>query len=608
MLNTLHHRGPDDADVVIIDNQYAKIGLGHARLAIIDTSSAGHQPMRYKNLTIVFNGEIYNYQEIRKELEVLGDVFYTNSDTEVILHAFSHWGKEAVSRFVGMFAFVIFDDSTNQVTVFRDRLGVKPFYYTFWDNCLLFGSELKSLLAHPRFEKEIDTLALSKFFDLGYIPAPYTIYQNTYKLNPGYMISLDLVNKQFHKEQYWDVHDYMQKPKLAIPYQEAKETTQELLASACEYRMVADVPVGVFLSGGIDSTMVAAMLQSNRTQKLKTFTIGFEKGNNEAPFAKKTAEFLGTDHTEYICTEKEAQDIIPQLPFIYDEPFADQSAIPTTLVSRIAREQVTVALSADGGDELFAGYKRYAEFEKRTQALASVPYFLKKLGKPILGLVEQTLPESKVHIAHRLQGIKKSVHRNPKAEAHRLYNSIHSLPDAIATKGLPFYHNPNSFILKEESEFYSNIELAMATDFIYYLPDDILTKVDRATMSVGLEGREPLLDHRLIEYVSQLPLAYKFDGHIQKKILKDILYGYVPKDMMNRPKRGFSVPVFHWLANDLAYLVDEYLSYDRLKESDVFNTEYVFSLVEKFKRGEFYYKPFIWRLLVFQMWHERWVK
>ncbi|RYG12451.1 MAG: asparagine synthase (glutamine-hydrolyzing), partial [Chitinophagaceae bacterium] len=344
--NTLEHRGPDGNGFEFIDQEHFQLGLGHRRLSIIDLSNAASQPMWYKDLCIIFNGEIYNYAEIRAELESLGHQFLSLSDTEVILHAFEEWQAAMLPKFIGMFTFVIYDRAASTVFCCRDRAGVKPFFYYWKDGLLLFGSELKALVAHPRFDKKINMDALAAYMQFGYVPTPHCIFQETFKLKPGHYIEVNIAQKSFKTTQYWSVYDSYNRPTLDISYNEAVIETEKLLTSAFQYRMVSDVPVGVFLSGGYDSSCVTAILQANNAEKIKTFTIGVpDAGLNEAPYAKQIATHLGTDHTEYYCTQKEALEIIPELPFYYDEPFADSSAIPTTLVSRIAREKVTVALS-----------------------------------------------------------------------------------------------------------------------------------------------------------------------------------------------------------------------------------------------------------------------
>jgi asparagine synthase (glutamine-hydrolysing) len=408
--------------------------------------------------------------------------------------------------------------------------------------------------------------------------------------------------------QYWSVNKSYKKPKLVIEYKEAKSELEDILKSSFQYRMVSDVPVGVFLSGGYDSTAVTAILQANSASKLKTFTIGFEEGNNEAPYAEETASYLGTDHTEYICTTKEAQEIIPTLPFYFDEPFGDSSAIPTILVSQLAKKQVTVALSADGGDEILCGYSSYIKLNDFQKKLNSIPTSLKSFVKSFersLSTMTTLLEDEK---KHQIKSFISSLNTNNLVQAQKLFQSMNEKPSNLINSffNSDFQGYDSSFRIEEQG-FYHQLELAMAIDFNTYLPNDILTKVDRATMSTSLEGREPFLDHRIVEFSSQLPLNFKYDGHSSKKILKDIVHDFIPKKMMDRPKTGFSLPIYTWLKGDLSYLIDEYLSEDALKVSGILDHKFLSQQVELFVQNKFHYQPLIWNLLMFQMWHKKWM-
>ncbi|OYQ43950.1 asparagine synthase (glutamine-hydrolyzing) [Flavobacterium aurantiibacter] len=609
MVGQLNHRGPDDKGVELYKiKDHLVIGFAQARLSIIDLTSNGHQPMAFEQLNCVFNGEIYNHEEIKAELENLGHVFKTKSDTEVILHSFLEWGTKCVHRFIGMFAIVIHDYSTGNVYFMRDRAGVKPLFIYQKDNVLLFASEIKAFHKFPDFDKTLSESAVTAFFDFGYVPTPYCIFKYVRKIEAGSLEILNTETLTFTVEQYWKINTFYDKPKLDLSYQEAKNHTHELLVSACNYRMVADVPVGVFLSGGYDSTSVAAILQSNRDQKLKTFTIGFQEGNNEAPFAKEIAKHIGTDHHELYCTTREAQEIIPELPFFYDEPFADSSAIPTMLVSAFAKKQVTVALSADGGDEIFAGYTIYRKHDKTMKSVALIPNFIKPLLRTSFSMASTLVPASKSKLKHQLKGFGSAVHQNNLQFANQLYKNQLSLP----------VHIRNSFLKKQASSLKTafddqfNDEMAVAEmqmmiDFNTYLQNDILVKVDRATMSVSLEGREPLLDHRLIEFAAQLPLHYKFDNERSKKILKDIAHQYVPETLMDRPKTGFSIPIARWLRKDLTFLLDEFLSDKALAQSGLFNVPFVSECIKDYRKNKFHHTTFIWKLLMFQMWYAKWM-
>jgi asparagine synthase (glutamine-hydrolysing) len=606
MVKATEYRGPDDSGGEFYQNNSAYIGLGHNRLSIIDLTAAGHQPMHFEELSIVFNGEIYNFNEIKEELKAKGHSFQSHSDTEVILHAYQQWGKKCVDKFIGMFAFVIYDRTINCLVLFRDRAGVKPLFYYWFDDLFLFGSEIKPFITINRFKKEIDEYAVNLFMDYGYVPSPYCIFKNCMKLNPGHLLTLDMSSKKYVIDKYWDVVDYYRKPKLDISYDQAKVKLEAILISAFNYRMVADVPVGVFLSGGFDSTAVAAILQEERKEKIKTFTIGFEEGNNEAPYAKKIAEYLGTEHTELYCSTKDAQNIIPLLPFFFDEPFADSSAIPTILVSKIARQEVAVSLSADGGDEIFAGYIYYRSFLKNASLLLKIPSFIRKIIGIGTKVLYNVLPQS--DFKTRLPRYIKALFASNKDIPFLLHESYFQVTDTVRKK---LFKNTKlntgkSIQINKTPCIQETLSVALAMDYKMYLQNDILTKVDRATMSVSLEGREPFLDHRIIEFVAQLPYTFKL-GYTSKMILKDIVYKYIPKDMMDRPKAGFEVPISQWLKGDLSYLLDDYLNEIALKESGVFNVDFVNEVKADFFSGKLKDPFIIWKILQFQMWYKKWM-
>lgn len=611
MVESLRHRGPDSQGKFFEEVGQAQIGFGHTRLSILDLSNSGSQPFHYEKYSVIYNGEVYNFVEIRNDLLKLGHRFISESDTEVILHAFAEWGKCAVNRFIGMFAIAILDRNAQKVYLFRDRPGVKPLYYHYQDGVFIFGSELKAINKHLHFSKEIDEFALKLYFQFGYIPAPHCIFKNTFKLEPGKVLCLDLNNRQLNQTTYWDVANIYRQEKTKMSYEEAKIKLENLLVSSSDYRMVADVPVGVFLSGGYDSSLVTAVLQKERSRPLKTFTIGFEEGNNEAPHAREVANFLGTDHTEYICSTAEAQEIIPKLPYYYDEPFSDSSAIPTMLVSAVARQSVTVALSADGGDELFAGYDRYQSLQSKLQKIQKIPSFLRVPVSYASYAASFFIDKQNWRNGHLLDGFSNALKEtNNNRLTASLFRMMHSSPKAYINKLLKFRDDglPISFDI-DTSEFDNWQDVALAIDYKMYLQDDILTKVDRATMSVSLEGREPLLDHRLLEFAAKLPSEFKFSPTLgRKRIFKDIIHTYVPKKIMDRPKAGFSIPIFSWLNNDLQYLLKEFLSEDRLKQSGFFNVPFALEQVRLFLQNKLYYKVFIWRLLMFQMWYDKWYK
>lgn len=607
MVATMLHRGPDQKGCDIMQQGDYTVALGQTRLATIDPSDNGRLPMHYGPYSIACNGLVYNYLEIRQELERLGHRFVTQSDKEVMLHAYEEWGQDCVHRFIGMFAFVIFDRKQGGLWCCRDRAGVKPFYYAFYDGVFMFASELKALKEHPAFRSEIDGNALALYFDYAYIPAPYSIFKNTHKLEPGQSLFFDIEKQTLHKSTYWNVFDYYRKPKLDISYEEARQTAKDLLISACKYRMIADVPVGAFLSGGYDSTAVAALVQSNTSERLKTFTIGFTEGNNEAPAARAIAEHLGTDHTEFICTPKEAKEIIPLLPYFYDEPFADSSAIPTTLVSRIARKRVVAALSADAGDEIFVDYKTYGPFEDNLRLLNTIPSPLKTYARGAVRTLERLIPPQYPALKHKFDGVARALNIDQFRQAADLFHLMNSLPESYASRLFQYPVTPYITGYQKEFEgFHHPLDIILAADYQMYLQNDSMTKIDRATASVGLEGREPIVDHRIVEFVAQLPLSYKYKGNKGKRLLKDIVHEYVPQPLMDRPKAGFSLPIYSWLRQDLSYLIDCYLNPKALQASGLFNIDFVNAQVNLFREGRLHYKTFIWKLLMFQMWYERW--
>lgn len=610
MSTTMQHRGPDGQSEFFEQKEDYQVGLGHRRLSIIDLSHAADQPMVYLDWIIVFNGEIYNYNEIKEELISLGHNFTTHSDTEIILHSWQQWGRAAIKKWRGMFAIALYNKKSSDLLLIRDRAGVKPLYYSFAEGLFIFGSELKTLMAHPHFKKEMDTDVVATFLQYGYVPAPYSIFAHTFKLHPGHILHLDLKTQNITIDPYWNVYDYYNKPKLKISLLEAIEETERVLKESFDYRMVADVPVGVFLSGGYDSTCVTALLQQDRTDVIKTFTIGVaDQKLNEAPFAKEIANRLGTDHTEQYCTIEEALAIIPDLPDYYDEPFADSSAIPTILVSRMAKQKVTVALSADGGDEIFAGYNRYDYIKRYGQKIARTPKLIRKLM--LAGMT--AVPSEKIPLLR------------DKANFHSRYKKLKNLLDSHTVHGQ--VKNMNVFFSNAElKELMANnvehiktgynstellyddaLDFMMAIDYQTYMADDILQKVDRATMSVSLEGREPFLDQHIIEWAAQLPSSFKYNNGIKKYMVRQIVHKYIPLEMMDRPKMGFGIPVKDWLQKELKPYIANYLDGDALNKHQLFNADVVKKIITDFEHGRSENYLQIWHLLMFQMWYERWV-
>jgi len=607
MIRLLKHRGPDAQKSLKYESDNADILLSHARLSIIDTSEIANQPMVYKGLTIVFNGEVYNFQEIKEELIALNHSFITSSDTEVILHAFDQWGEDAISKFNGMFAFAIFDEIAQKLWLVRDRLGVKPLYLYKKDGLLMFSSEIKAFHLHPKFDKKINYLAVYDFFENEYITGKQSIYEFVNRIESATITCIDLNTKKIVSKNYWDIDTFFSKPKFKYNYQKAKQELKEILSSAYNYRMIADVPVGVFLSGGYDSTSVAAILQETSGIPIKTFTIGFYEGNNEAEYAKETAKHLKTDHTEYYCTEAEAKSIIKDLPFYYDEPFADSSQIPTILVSMLAKEKVKVVLSADGGDEIFSGYNIYKRMNERINKIYKLPVFFRFILKPFFLLAYQLTPLSNYLKKEKFRILSEIVLLDKNSMAQYSFEVARKTPRLILNKILNL-ESPNSTFSKSYTNFKNINDVFSSIDIKEYLKEDILTKVDRATMSQSIEGREPMLDHRIIEFSAQLPKDYKYDNGGGKKILKDIVHDYVPKEMMERPKTGFSIPITKWLKEDLSYLIDDFLSKEALRKAKIFNDKEVLELVRVFKAKDTIVDGLIWKILVFQMWYNEWIE
>lgn len=609
MTDVIHHRGPDDSGHSYFDTDEVSIGLGHRRLSILDLSTHGHQPMQYENLEIIYNGEVYNFQEIREELSEYS--FESDSDTEVILKAFHKWGIKAVDKFNGMFAMAIYDKENKKVTLIRDRTGVKPLYYYQKDGLFLFASELKSFYQCNNFEKDIDFDALAQFFHYGYIPQPYSIFKNCFKLNAGYYLELDLETQLVEKKKYWDVKDFYNLPKKDISYDDAMDEVEELLKSAFEYRMVSDVPVGVFLSGGYDSSAVASILQKNSKQKIKTFSIGFhEEGYNEAHHAKKVAEYLGTDHTEYYCTQKEALEILPTLPDIYDEPFGDSSAIPTILVSKLAKKDVTVALSADAGDEIFGGYGKYKTALRYNNFFSKFPKYTHKPMSYMFNNINPTkipILKNKYNIDSRFKKVAEILKSSSSVSAMKYTSHMFTEHEIRKLFKDDFVELKTNFDTNDElNDTNDELNRMFAVDYQTYLPDDILTKVDKATMSVSLEGREPFLDYRIIEYVAQLPSSFKMDENQTKIILKDIVHKYIPKEMMDRPKMGFGVPISEWFRDELKEYFYRYFEPEQLEKSGLNPTE-VIRLRDEYLNGQNVNSRRLWFILMYMMWFDRWM-
>jgi len=598
----LSHRGPDDSGVIKIELQNKTIDLVHRRLSIIDLSSRAHQPMCNENqsLWIVYNGEVYNFLELRQELIKKGYKFSSNSDTEVVLKSYQEWSIDCIKKFNGMFAFAIVDKIKNKLFLFRDHAGIKPLYYYENNGIFMFSSELKSFMQLQEFKKNIDRESLYLYLLFGYIPSPYTIFQNTYKLEPGFILEKDL-SGNIKKIKWWNIFEQYKKEKLDISFDEAKEILKEKLIRAFKYRLISDVPLGIFLSGGIDSTLLVALLQKNTSLSLKTFTIGFyESEYNEANWAKRIANYLNTKHTEFFCTPKEAFEVVKEIPLIYDEPFADSSGIPTYLVSKLSRQYVKVCLSGDGGDELFGGYDRYVLMDRFLPFL-NLPLFMKKqvltiLSNLAVSFYKKIKKEFTSDKIFKLKGILNSNNFKTLYLNQIFYWTPLELTDLLSNK-MEF---PLDIFTRYIPDSLTNKEKMMSWDFYYYLSDDLFTKVDRASMYNSLEVRDTFVDRELCEFIVQLPLKYRF----KKRILKSILKDYLPKEYFLRPKQGFAVPIHRWFRKELKDFFYYYFSESKLKQHRLFNCDYIKQILDIYiKTGDFAIHK-LWALLVFQMWYE----
>ena len=618
MTDTLSHRGPDDSGTYVSEDK--TVGLGHTRLSIIDLSEKGHQPMASDDLKIQvsYNGEIYNYREIREELRSKGHVFRTNSDTEVLVRSYEQWGIECLHKFIGMFALAIWDGRKNKLYLARDRVGIKPLYYYRGNGLFLFGSELKAIMKHQGFSKRISLDGLALFLRYDYIRSPYTIFENTFKLEPGHYLCLH--DGQLEKHKYWDITESYNMRPYDMCEEEACEMFEEIMVDSLKYRLVSDVPVGLFLSGGIDSSLIATLLQKNISTPLKTFTIGFdEEKYNEAEWAAKLADYLGTEHVESYVSEDEAIKTVSQIPSIYDEPFADTSSIPTCVVSRLASEHVKVVMSGDGGDELFCGYNHYMKCMYFANMIEKAPGIIRNGLKAVLSSLSVKRFEA-IGRTLGLSSLKKHRSSYERNQATLLNIIKKDMPEMYrrrrgtwAPEDLPGLFKETHHIHDETfNENFSAIESGelltqmLYTDFCVWLPDDILTKVDRASMSMGLEAREPLLDHRLAQFASRLPLDLKYRNGESKYFLKRVLSRHIPRELYERPKKGFGSPIDKWLRGKLRPLVKEHLSTDAIRKSGVFNPDEVFQWTDKFYKDSSIGPSRIWNLLMFQMWHERW--
>ncbi len=619
MGDTLVHRGPDDSGVWA--EATAGIALAHRRLSIVDLSPQGHQPMTSScgRWVIVFNGEIYNFNDLRNELAAAGRPFRSTSDTEVILEGCAVWGVErTISRLWGMFAIALWDRQERTLYLTRDRLGIKPLYWGRFGDLLVFGSEIKALMAHDGWQSEIDRTSLASYLQLGYIPAPRSIWKNVYKLEPGHILAFTADGGR-NETVYWSVNrvaaagiDSRQRNQWSD--EEAVERLENLLSDAVGRHMVADVPLGTFLSGGYDSTAVAALMQARSSRPIQTFTIGFhEDGYDEARHAKAVARHLGTDHTELYIEPEHALAVIPRLPDWYDEPFSDSSQIPTFLVSEMTRAHVTVALSGDGGDELFAGYARYAQACDLWKRISALPSPVRATAASIIHTLPRSAwnrlfrhlpsPLGRPQAGNTLYGLAPALTKGPDVLYRRLIEQWHEPEDLLISPTGPTERSRETQLACEFPDFLDRMQIF---DLNAYLPDDILTKVDRASMAVSLETRVPLLDHRIVEFAWALPQSMKVRDGKSKWLLRKMLDRYVPRTLMERPKMGFGVPLEAWLRGPLREWAENLLSEDQLIAGGFFRPEPIRRAWTAHSSGQRDCHYPLWTILMFQAWLQRW--
>lgn len=622
MGEAIRYRGPDDQGIWFVEQD--GIGLVHQRLSIMDISTAGHQPMVSANekLVIAYNGEIYNAPILRKELEAEGVQFKSHCDTEVLLEACANWGlKETLSKITGMFAFALWNRENKTLSLARDHTGMKPLYYGLTRSGFLFASELHSFRAWPEFSAEVNRDAIALLMRHNYITAPYTIYEGVYKLMPGtFLENISHESAEFHPQAYWDAKDETLKYKsdpFTGTYEEAVDTLEQKLLSVTERHMLSDVPLGCFLSGGIDSSVVSACASRLLNKPLQTFSIGFEdEAYNEAKYAREVADHLKTDHYEKILSAKDMLDAIPTIMQGVDEPFSDSSQIATWFVSKMTREHVTVALSGDGGDELFCGYNRYVWAQKLWNYIQKLPFVMRRGLSGVIksmspgawnslhGVGKAFLPSQyhHWHFGQKLHRFADSIMSKDSHELYRLLISHLKHAEQVVQGAKPLstsIHRKDLWDISEDLP-----EKMMLLDLLTYLPDDILTKVDRASMLVSLESRVPLLDPEIIHFAMSLPFNYKMENMVSKRVLRDVLYRYVPRELIDRPKMGFAIPIDQWLRGPLKNWATDLLASERLKREGIFIDEEIQKRWKAHQSGKADWSYFLWNVIVFQCWSD----
>jgi asparagine synthase (glutamine-hydrolysing) len=596
MKESLAHRGPDASGTYFDERGGVSIGLSHCRLSIIDLSDNAAQPMSFQHLTMVYNGEVYNFQEIKKELVKKGYEFFSHSDSEVVLKAFHHYGVDCVKKFIGMFAVVIYDRASERLYFIKDRAGVKPLNIYRTKDLILFGSDSRVFQHHPGFEKKISNTSLLQYLHFGYVPSPYSIFENVKKIEPGSVYSLDIVARRERKTVYWDVYDIYEKPELKISEDDAIERMDQLINQSVKYRTIADVPIGVLLSGGFDSSLVTYYLQENAETPVKTFTVGFkETGYDESQHAKKIADYLGTDHHELMVGTDEFIETVPKLANILDEPLNDASVIPSHLISKFASAYVKVAVSADGGEETFAGYENYINKYDRNRVASAA---LRCMPNFIFGYFTRMNNRARVRLLHELAS-KELIYEQKDFEREIILLASSRFDNRLT----PF----QSFVNIHNDCYEQRL---LARDYKTRLLNDFLVKIDRASMFNSLELREPFLDHHLLDFMAQLPIELKCYGNEPKGLMKRLAYSKIPEGLLNRPKMGFTIPLEKWFHGELKNFVTEVLSPENIKQNPYFDSGSIQSLLSSFFRSGHSpsnYKNYklLSGVIIFQLWYNQ---
>lgn len=597
MSDSLTHRGPDAGNVYFQNFNEFNVGLGHRRLSIIDLSERANQPMEFDNLVIIYNGEVYNFRELRRDLEKYGYTFSSNSDTEVVLKAYHHWGQAALNKFNGMFAFCIFDRKNREMFLARDRAGVKPLFYYFDGYTFLFSSELKAFSHNPLFKKELDFDSLGIYLNCGYIPTPHSIFKNTFKLLPGSVLHFNIEKKEYKVKESWRIQDFYNLPKNSKSVEEILENVEHVLTDSLRLRLISDVPIGIFLSGGYDSTLLAAILKKKINVDLNAYTMSVTDENlDESLRAAEIANHLGLKHQIHTISEKEAQNILLDFPVIYDEPYADTSGIPTIFLSSLIKNAgIKVVLTGDGAEETFAGYEVYYNKSAKLDKLKFLPKAFKKL---MLLYFSQNKYLCKYPFDYYsfINNYYEMGENQPSYFQHPILSRESSIKENYFNL-FPSLNNSNTYHDK-----------LLARDFRTRMLDDFICKIDRGTMSKSIEAREPFLDYRLIEYLASVPGSIKCLKNQTKFLLKQLTHKFVPADIMNKPKKGFTIPIDAWLSGDMNFLINDYLDEKILAKKEYLNLNHIRLLKAKFKQGKLNSSErynFIY-LLFFEMWYKKW--